>query len=1514
MATALRKASRLKPDIRLAQAVSEFEASLNSTQKASFRNERSTACKNPPSAADVMQLTAKIDHEARQKRLSSRCFGPRLTNLLQAVQQFAALGDVVICIGFSTYLEKLSLLFMAAGREAPRHQAMALIYPMSKALQTYLCEYFIVVTHICQRVQSFTQKSMMGQLAASLNDSDLKGFQSDLELWSNSIKQEANLQLNEHFKTEAHLSAETRGMTALWTKSTTRRFDVAKKLKWLDSCSTYDFETTWKQTQKLGLTSLLSSSNDYQEWKKHTTSSSILFSGKIGAGKSVTMANVVSDLNRDKEAVVLYFFCRYDIPESLKHQTILGSLARQYLNYFPIRSEVFADDIHTSKLGVEEFIGFLGLGLIGSAQKYIIVDGLDDCGAEERRIVLQQLTNTQQPSSRWHLGISAQPTADDFVKIHLKPNWNVSLPAENPDIEFFIDVEMEARLDNGDLAVGDPALIADIKKALLKGANGMFLWVALQLDAICSEASDYDIKEAIKSLPRDLTATYTRILEKSTARDHERYHKRIFKFLAAAYKPLTSAQIGEMASVTLGDETYDPSRRINNIDKVLGFCGSLIMVDEEEKTVRFVHHSAKSFCQISVDRTSLWQFTNEEAHNELGGTILTYLNYAIFETQLSTNVVPIFDAGKISTGILRQTFHNSWSPIRLAENFVRAKTAPSRQIGHVIAQNIRQLNTIASDHPFLPYAEEFWLLHTRFTVIPSTRHLWDVLVNKFDLPSLPTLPFVATAWAHIIVPPELKNYPGLFWSVQNSHVPMFNHVMKICHDNRSLRFQSLRLISFLKVFRALSTIPIIERFHATSVSLGIESHMATRLLSMSECFKTHKVSEWLASQIEMSACDYDNPAGSGTLNANHITKLDLFSQVNKQPRVAELDAVDTQVAVVKGFTFGLHADTPRTYKLLPQQLESQPCRSPIVRDGHTLLSMLQSNQTQEMLLRNIYSFIQKGHSMKGLGILPAYSVLKMLAESQELNRTLADQTMMEMIHTPSLGFGVRIEVFRRACLMGNLSLATWPPILNINSDQHKTATLAPNPSKAAPRADEISMALQTISSQRFELASRLLAMGASPNGCDASGCPVLHRAVLLRNWPLATSLVNHGASTQELDRFCFRKELFHFCIMHSDLDGVKFLARSGCLTTLNALSTGPEFAQFTPMEVAIFEKSDWCRNYSIGDLIIEGARFEFVAASGPLRRIEERLEMLILNRGRETGPYVAECMQTLEGELDAASSSFKVSSKIICLVAITTRKFVLSYLFDLPKHFSIWPFALEQFHSDMDPVLGYMDNSLLLVDRFFKQPLAPEFQVTDLVLALREMMGALSRLKTADFDDLQESPDLQRQIDLLLPVWKVQMRVLQIVNLLLRSIIAMPSKHRSRETSIMPGINILCNDLLHTSIAGKPTALPQDKSLTGSIFAQQFEHFQNVLEEAFYEMDLPFFLQCSLILGAKFPPKTLVYFASSLDVTYLTDSWDLSGPSPPQNSVTIRKELRSMGCDDETLDTLEKVVHDMLFK
>ena len=89
----LRAAGPLKPEIRLAQAVSLFEADLSPEQKRTFRSRRDNSLKSPPDIQDVMHLTAEID---RHRLGSGPCLGPRLTNMLQAIQQFAALGDIVI--------------------------------------------------------------------------------------------------------------------------------------------------------------------------------------------------------------------------------------------------------------------------------------------------------------------------------------------------------------------------------------------------------------------------------------------------------------------------------------------------------------------------------------------------------------------------------------------------------------------------------------------------------------------------------------------------------------------------------------------------------------------------------------------------------------------------------------------------------------------------------------------------------------------------------------------------------------------------------------------------------------------------------------------------------------------------------------------------------------------------------------------------------------------------------------------------------------------------------------------------------------------------------------------------------------------------------------------------------------------------------------------------------------------------------------------------------------------------
>jgi hypothetical protein len=109
--------ARLKPEIRLAEAISQFEASLSAAQKATFRTDRSKALHSPPQPGNVMRLTADID---RSQRAVSRCYGPRFTNFLHRVKQFAALGDVIIggsqniiaCVVWS--LVRMSLLVSKA--------------------------------------------------------------------------------------------------------------------------------------------------------------------------------------------------------------------------------------------------------------------------------------------------------------------------------------------------------------------------------------------------------------------------------------------------------------------------------------------------------------------------------------------------------------------------------------------------------------------------------------------------------------------------------------------------------------------------------------------------------------------------------------------------------------------------------------------------------------------------------------------------------------------------------------------------------------------------------------------------------------------------------------------------------------------------------------------------------------------------------------------------------------------------------------------------------------------------------------------------------------------------------------------------------------------------------------------------------------------------------------------------------------------------------------------------------
>ncbi|KAF2260089.1 ankyrin [Lojkania enalia] len=683
MVVSLVKATWLKPEIRLAQATSQFEADLSNDQKNTFRNYRSQSLDSAPTHDDVMRFTAEIDR--RISKASGRCFGPRFTNFLQAVQQFAALGDIIV--GGSQNI-------IASG-------VWSLVH--------------------------------------------LKAFQSELDIWVTSIKEEVTLLMAKKTSEEAQENSRFRTLSGKLSKTILHQQRLATNLRVLDFCSKYDYQTTWKQTRKIGNTMLFSHSIEYEKWKNSTSSCTILCTGKLGSGKSVLLANIVDNLHvqlPEKIVPIAFFFCRQDITQSLEARTILGSLARQLLRTLPDLSmldEMLRDDqgsVENVRKITNLIIAFFPIGY----KAYVIIDGLDECDDSERNTLVQELKRLQETfrlllciSYRAESHRGSEESFKQFASLKV-----ISIPEVNPEIETYIQAELEQCLASRRLILGEPTLILEIQDALLKGSQGMFLWVVLQIQSLCAMKTDQDIRDALEDLPNDLSETYSRILRRS-GQSARPYQSRVLQLITVAIRPLTLEEIREALSVVPGDNIWNPSKFVNDIYSTLACCGCLLTIDEEEETIRFVHHSLRQFLLAGIESSSRIQFTLERAHREMADIIVTYLSYGIFETALSMTKIPEIIVCSAPSTIVRSISGPISGVQNIALKLLRSRKQPNFDMTKTLVETLPASQS--QNHHFYVYAVAHWLHHILYvsgkdkTIYNLLERLLegDVLITKVSV-------------------------------------------------------------------------------------------------------------------------------------------------------------------------------------------------------------------------------------------------------------------------------------------------------------------------------------------------------------------------------------------------------------------------------------------------------------------------------------------------------------------------------------------------------------------------------------------------------------------------------------------------------------------------------------------------------------------------------------------------------------------------------------------------------------
>jgi hypothetical protein len=226
------------------------------------------------------------------------------------------------------------------------------------------------------------------------------------------------------------------------------------------------------------------------------------------------------------------------------------------------------------------------------------------------------------------------------------------------------------------------------------------------------EQTDEAILQALESLPQSLSETFTRVLQQAGG-ESTRHRHRIVQLVMAARRPLLVEELREALSVIPGDTTWDPARQINNIHAALASCKCLIIIDEEEQTVRFTHHSVKQFFIAQGDDPGNTNPINPyEANEEMGRIILTYLNYGIFNRQISRTVFPSIPAEDVPARIVKTVFGGSVNTKRIALELLKARKNGKCDIGQTLSETPKaQEKSPVQSYSFLAYAKAYYMYH-----------------------------------------------------------------------------------------------------------------------------------------------------------------------------------------------------------------------------------------------------------------------------------------------------------------------------------------------------------------------------------------------------------------------------------------------------------------------------------------------------------------------------------------------------------------------------------------------------------------------------------------------------------------------------------------------------------------------------------------------------------------------------------------------------------------------------------
>jgi hypothetical protein len=243
------------------------------------------------------------------------------------------------------------------------------------------------------------------------------------------------------------------------------------------------------------------------------------------------------------------------------------------------------------------------------------------------------------------------------------------------------------------------------------------------IDEICAQHTITAVRSMIRDdrLPKDLRGVYELALGRIEQTGCQEYTAKMFSAIAAARRPISLLEMAEIVVIESCQPSWNPEDRIAVPEDMMSWVANLLILDEEDRTVSFTHHSVVNF--LTVTNNSLFRLSLEEADHFLGKICVTYLNFRELQGHLvlrkeihgRAQLQPVRVA---STALSSAGGTQSWTKL-LAKMVLRIRPDHRGKLNRSESTGAKSIETLKAElqqlqtvYYLLAYASEFWLDHS----------------------------------------------------------------------------------------------------------------------------------------------------------------------------------------------------------------------------------------------------------------------------------------------------------------------------------------------------------------------------------------------------------------------------------------------------------------------------------------------------------------------------------------------------------------------------------------------------------------------------------------------------------------------------------------------------------------------------------------------------------------------------------------------------------------------------------